>query len=213
MKNNRQKRQQITKAWLLSNHELISVLLAISFVLVGNKIKAEVTTPPSAEERERHYRQLFIDSKEAIQKNPKDAVAYYGLALALQSECKYEQAIANYTKAIMCDLGFIDAYADRAQVYAIIHRPQKALADYVILTNMRPSDPTFHSNTGLCYFELGEYQKAVDEYTASIELDKDSSAYMMRADAYDKLGKRDLAEQDRKTARALPAHGTITPVE
>ena len=54
------------------------------------------------------------------------------------------------------------------------------------------------------YLELAQYQKAIDDYSQVIELNpKDGYAYYCRAEAYEKLGKKDLAEKDKEMAEKL----------
>ena len=60
------------------------------------------------------------------------------------------------------------------------------------------------------YFKLGQYQKAADDLTTAAKLHSDAETikiYSLRADCYDKLGKHDLAQKDRKFAEGYVKEG------
>ena len=57
---------------------------------------------------------------------------------------------------------------------------------------------------GLCQFFSGKYQRAVDDFSQAILLNpKNAMAYANRAMAYEKLGKKKLAQKDLERAKSL----------
>ncbi|MBA3991937.1 MAG: hypothetical protein C0469_00320 [Cyanobacteria bacterium DS2.3.42] len=56
------------------------------------------------------------------------------------------------------------------------------------------------------YFALKQYKKAVDDYTEAISMRSpklQDRLFTMRADAYEKMGRFDLAKKDKKSAKSL----------
>ncbi|HEY9713696.1 MAG TPA: tetratricopeptide repeat protein [Chroococcales cyanobacterium] len=66
----------------------------------------------------------------------------------------------------------------------------------------RGDDDVVYKARGDAYMLTGAYDKAVSDYTRAIENSPEYSArsYKAQAEAYDKLGKTDLAAKDRKKA-------------
>jgi tetratricopeptide (TPR) repeat protein len=79
---------------------------------------------------------------------------------------------------------------------------------------IRPKEYFNYSRRADVYASLHQYQRAVDDYSYAIKIndgrfDDFDSLYTLRARAYDKLGKKDLAEADRK--KAVTFSGDIQP--
>ena len=75
-------------------------------------------------------------------------------------------------------------------------------------------DDELHRLKGDAHAALKEYDKAIEEYNWAIDLAPQFSrpAYEGRSKVYDKLGKKDLAEKDRQTAKNLKAAPAEKPV-
>ncbi|MFX5514186.1 tetratricopeptide repeat protein, partial [Acinetobacter baumannii] len=57
-------------------------------------------------------------------------------------------------------------------------------------------------NRGDCLVNLAKYKEAVADYSAAIKLNPERTrAYVSRAKVYDKMGRSDLADADRKLLR------------
>jgi tetratricopeptide (TPR) repeat protein len=71
---------------------------------------------------------------------------------------------------------------------------------------MDPKAPSSYCNAGQALFGLGRYDEALTDLSKSIEMDPTVCAgedYFYRAKTYEKLGKTDLAEKDRDSAKKL----------
>jgi tetratricopeptide (TPR) repeat protein len=69
---------------------------------------------------------------------------------------------------------------------------------------LNPAEDDAFSLRGNSYFKLGQYDKAVADYSQAISRDHDNSdTYSLRSQAYEKLGKSDLAAKDRRSATEL----------
>ncbi len=144
-----------------------------------------------------------------IKQNPEDAEAYFRRAYAYQGLRKYPNAISDYSSAIRINPNSVDAHSYRALVYSMAHCPKKAILDYTKLIGLKPQNPTYYLNRALCYSRLKRFAQSLEDCSAAIAIEKTYGAYAQRAEVYDKLGKHELAEQDRQEADKMPANGTI----
>jgi tetratricopeptide (TPR) repeat protein len=91
----------------------------------------------------------------------------------------------------------------RSRLYRVVKQPDKALPDLAAaLALEKKPTKNFYYNRGGTYFEMGEYKKAVADFTSAIDLVKPgdierSRYYGLRASAYQKMGRTDLAAADR----------------
>lgn len=92
---------------------------------------------------------------------------------------------------------------NRANLYRAMHKLPEALADYNKLVAMSPDDEDAHRRRGEVYMDQHDYNKAIEDFTKTIELDKSNagSVYVLRAKAYQAIGKPDLAAKDLKLAK------------
>ncbi|MFT4015432.1 MAG: tetratricopeptide repeat protein [Agriterribacter sp.] len=158
----------------------------------------------------------------AIEKKPEYSGAYFERAYAYDKLQKYEQAIADYTKAIECDkyweitsnLGL--GYFYRGLSYYSIQPQQKenitkALEDWTKSIEINPNDPNTYLNRGLAYQFLRNFEKAITDYKKSLELEANSSDKLKAATVsnivrcYAELGKQD--EITKWTKRGLELLG------
>ncbi len=67
-----------------------------------------------------------------------------------------------------------------------------------------PGSPEAFFSRGLCYFNEGDLDRAIADFTEAIRLKPDMAvAYFNRGHAYKENGDKDKAEQDYERARAL----------
>ena len=163
----------------------------------------------------------------AIEIDPKDIYSYNNRGLSYINLGKYESAIADFNKAIELDSNYDKPYFNRALAYEDLGQIDDAKQDFqkvLLLT----SDPTLrkytenelkklqafnssaanssmdHYNNGEKYYQNGDYDKAIVEFTTAIELNPNYiDAYHHRANAYINLGKYDLALADLDEAILL----------
>lgn len=81
----------------------------------------------------------------------------------------YDQAIADFTRAIKIDHHASDAYADRARVLLLAGRPEKALTDLSRAIEIEPNSALAHFNRGIALEKLGEKEKAYDAYSQALK--------------------------------------------
>lgn len=130
---------------------------------------------------------------------------FYEPCLVLRAELyqktgQLDRAVVDYTKLITMHGESTDGYTLRAACYAKLHKFDLALKDYSTLIRLDPHDDNAYRGRGDIFMEKGKASSAVNEYTRAIKLDPSPANYTARARAYEKLGRHDLAAQDRKKA-------------
>jgi tetratricopeptide (TPR) repeat protein len=88
-----------------------------------------------------------------------------------------------------------------------------AVADFSQALSLLPSYDTdsqcfCYCSLGAAYFDLGEYELAVENLSREIELEPNRDSYVLRAFAYEKLGRCQLALEDwKERLRLVPDDG------
>jgi tetratricopeptide (TPR) repeat protein len=121
---------------------------------------------------------------------------------------QYENAIAEFDKAIQLDPGLADAYYNRGTVYVTLDQLELGIEDLEKATQLAPDDSEAHGNLGMAYARLGEFLMAVERLDIAIQLDPDfANHYKSRALFYAASGKYQLAIQDFDSAiRLVPEY-------
>jgi tetratricopeptide (TPR) repeat protein len=103
----------------------------------------------------------------------------------LYMENDYDEAIAEYTRAIELDPDCQDAYAWRGNCYKVTGELDKALADLNRAVRLDTGDAFALSYRGEVYQEKGDYRKALADFNKAIKLSSDcASFYYTRALLY-----------------------------
>jgi tetratricopeptide (TPR) repeat protein len=132
------------------------------------------------------------------------AVQHYDRGVNLAKAGQYEQAIAEFDKAIELDPNYTAAYANRGNVYSQIGQHDKAIADCNKAIELDPDDAEVYGNRAAVYSHMGEHDKAIADYNKAIELDPNyAQAYYNRGIAYSSLGEYDKAIADYTKAIEL----------
>ena len=101
-----------------------------------------------------------------------------------------------------------EIYHLRGRIYRSIKKYDKAKLDFDAALKLDPKDPGLYWNRGNVNLDIGQYQRAIDDYNQAVHFTKVSDEdrlaryYSSRATAYEKLGKKDLAAADRKRINA-----------
>ncbi len=189
------------------------------------------------------YREAVADYTEAIRIDPNHASAYMARGGAYEKIGEYDKATADYTAASplrKSDVPICEAqmsstplcltteihlhpnssilYIHRGDIYNDLGEHDKAVEDYkeairidpeythycgnilcynVAIDTISPKTADEFSGRGFAYYSLGEYEKAIADYTEAILRDpKYAKAYKGRGDVYAKLGKDEKAFVD-----------------
>jgi tetratricopeptide (TPR) repeat protein len=135
----------------------------------------------------RNYAEAEKYYKSAKSEEPKFIAAYTALALVQVKLNKSDEAMKNCEEALAKDPNNMDVYFARSIVNASKKDIQNAINDItkVILTS--PTTEAYRLRASL-YGLLGQHHNAVNDYSQVIKLDdKDVSAYLSRAVAYENI--------------------------
>jgi tetratricopeptide (TPR) repeat protein len=150
----------------------------------------------------------YSDFTRAIQLDPRHFPAFKRRARLSYERGKFDDALKDYTSAEKAATNLIEK-AEIVKLKAKMHSSMKkyelAIAD---MNQSLALDRTAHGLMlrGNQYFAIKQYKKAVDDYTEAISMKSpklQDRLFTMRADAYEKMGRFDLAKKDKKSAKSI----------
>lgn len=117
---------------------------------------------------------------------------------------KFEEAIADYDKALYRNPGDAFIYYSRGVAKAGWKKYDAAIADYDEAIRLNPDDASAYYQRGLVEAQLGQYEPAITDYDQAIRLNpNDTLFYNARALAKEQLGQYEEAEEDHQKAQQL----------
>ena len=147
---------------------------------------------------------------DAISKSPKKLRPYTGRARAYQERGYYDEALADYNRALIINPFNMKCYNNRGMVYLKKGEYDKAIADYTHTLKTNPDDPGAYNNRGLAYLYKGKYQEAVSDFSQALKFKPGYvNAYCNRAAAYCRTKEYNKAWADVKRVEKLG--GRINP--
>jgi len=162
-----------------------------------------------AEEAKRREQELRNQYEQAKRKSADDAEA--GAAeLRVQSgdayyyNGKFEEAIAEYTKALPSSPDNAGIWFARGTAYNYLKQYEEAIADYTKAIELDPEDPAAYNNRGIANYYQEQYDCAIADYDKAIELQpRLALAYLGRGVAYKDQKQYDRAIADYEKAIEL----------
>jgi tetratricopeptide (TPR) repeat protein len=79
-------------------------------------------------------------------------------------------------------------------------KPDEALKVLNQLIAHNKFDDTGYLNRARLYESLGKHKEAITDYSTSLDLSPSPTALKERASVFEKMGRKDMAEKDRKEA-------------
>jgi tetratricopeptide (TPR) repeat protein len=151
-------------------------------------------------EEEREDLQLLACT-ELIQRNQKDATAYFNRALAYYEKKDFDRAVADTSKAIDLNPNYAVAYNRRSATYNAKGDHDRAIADANKAIEIDPKLATAYGNRGNAYYNKKQYDRAIADANKAIGIDpKLARAYNNRGLAYRAKGDTDRAIADYSKA-------------
>lgn len=127
-----------------------------------------------------------------------------GRAMAFMRNSQYQEAIDEYTRAIELDPNYSQIYLGRGIAHRRIKDYQASLQDISTQLQLDPFGAAYYER-GLTYLLLAEPQRALEDFTQTI--DESSNTYEFTADAYffrglifEDFGEKDKALEDLRQA-------------
>ncbi|MBQ4341228.1 MAG: tetratricopeptide repeat protein [Clostridia bacterium] len=117
---------------------------------------------------------------------------------------KFEEAMADYNRAIELKSDYAEAYNSRGCLYDDMGEREKAMADYNRAIELKSDYSFAYNNRGCLYDDMGEQEKAMADYNRAIELKpNDADVYNNRGCLYDDMGEQEKAMADYNRAIEL----------
>jgi len=134
--------------------------------------------------------------------------------ITLAREGRYEEAIAQFSRAIQRNPAFVDACHNRALVYVAIGNLGQAVSDFSRVIEIAPQGAEGYENRGRLHLEMSRYDEAISDFELAIEIDsRRAEMHFLRALACYAQGQYDKAwesvERLQALGRAVPA-GFVT---
>jgi tetratricopeptide (TPR) repeat protein len=156
---------------------------------------------PAYYERALEYRSLSGDAFQDIHDG-------YGTEEDYFAVC--DKAIADFTRVVELDYGYIDAYLNRALSHADKQDYAAAIGDYSAAITLMPQNPQFYNQRGAYRTIIGSYDDAFDDFCTAIGLEPNLwSAYENRGFVYYMRGDYEQAVVDFSEALAHPPSDAI----
>jgi len=138
----------------------------------------------SAYYEKEQYDQALTDFNVAVELDPKEAYVYGNRGLVHYQRGEFEEAIADESLALKLDPAYSDAASNRELAYQA-KRSIDQLTGYSKAIEAHPQDAEAYRKRGTFYYDNGQYDQAIADFSRVIQLKKDDDlAYYSRAVAY-----------------------------
>jgi Flp pilus assembly protein TadD len=139
----------------------------------------------------------------------KDAAFYVNRGNDSANKGKYDQAIADYNKALEINPMHAEVYNNRGLAYGKKGQYDQAISDFNKALEINPRDAEAYNNRGVAYGSKGQNDEAISDYSKAIEIDPEGlKAYHNRAQQYTLKGQYDQATSDLKKALEINPKNT-----
>ncbi|MDO8804113.1 MAG: FlgO family outer membrane protein [Elusimicrobiota bacterium] len=155
------------------------------------------------------YRKMLVEQNKAINKNSKDAQAFYEKGRVYFDLAEVDNAIASFSMAISLNQTYLEAYLSRGWVYAIIGEYDKAIEDCSKAIAINPKHAKAYVDRGNSYYSKGDYESAFEDFSKAITIDpKYTAAYSSRGVAYYSQGEYEKAIEEYSKAITIDLKDT-----
>lgn len=141
----------------------------------------------------------------ALKGELKDKVAtYHNRGIAYSNTGKYEQAIADFDKAIELKPLHSVFYQNRGRIYRKQGDNDRAIVDFNKTIELKPDDALAYYERGIAYANKAQYSEAIADFDKATELNpNDAAMYCGRGVTYSRMGNHDAAIADFEKAIEL----------
>ncbi|MEY4904202.1 MAG: hypothetical protein RLZZ292_2017 [Bacteroidota bacterium] len=146
--------------------------------------------------------------QDLIEKDPKDAFAYYNIALLYQEDKNIPQAITHYNKCVESDPTFASAYNNLGNCYGMSNQLDAAIQNFTKALAVNPKLAQALNNRGRSFLTKGNISEALQDFTAALTLEPNyARALRNRAEVYQKIGDVLHAQLDLEAAKKVESSG------
>lgn len=129
--------------------------------------------------------------------NAQTAEDYFKEGEAKSKQRNFTAAIEEYSKAILKDSLFWNAYVKRAFCYGLTEQYGKAVEDYTVAIAAEPQKMYSYQSRGSAHYKLGHYPEALADFNKVLELDpKNQEAFNNRGFVKKGMGDKEGACKD-----------------
>jgi serine/threonine protein kinase/tetratricopeptide (TPR) repeat protein len=144
-----------------------------------------------------------------ILKRPDHAHAHYCRGNAYSRLRRYQDAVADFSRAIELSPSYTSAWNNRALAYYRLDRPEKTVEDSSRAIELNPDSTSAWNNRGWAHNKLNQPQQAISDFTRAIQLNpKSATAWCGRGLAHIALDQPDKAVEDCSRAIQLDPNYT-----
>jgi tetratricopeptide (TPR) repeat protein len=198
-------RSAINEALSNSENALADIDAALR---IDPKLSSAYYTRANLRLKTKSYAEALADFDEAIRLDPNRSIFFHARGLAYTHSKKYDLAIKDQSQAIALDPKNGFAYSDRAVAHGYAGNNAAAISDVRSAISLNAGSAALRYNLGIFLFRAGKYAEAADAATQAIELAPNwDSAYVLRSNAFVKLGATAKAKADRDKAASLGTGG------
>jgi tetratricopeptide (TPR) repeat protein len=142
--------------------------------------------------------------RNAEERNPDIPAVRFVAGLVHEQDGQYEQAAADYLRAVELEAGYGDAWRRLGKVYENSNQPSRALDAYRHATEVQPDYWRNYQDLGTFYFYRDDYDQAILQYKRMVQVAPDlpDSHYALAA-PYLNLGRYADAEAELNVALSL----------
>ncbi len=168
----------------------------------------QIASPAScAIETSAQNEKIISDATALIEKNPKDAIAYYKRGGGYLNKNDIDAALENFNKAIELNPKYAAAFLERGYIYSEkLSQHNQAISDYSEAIKADPKYELAYVNRGISYRKTGQYQLAIEDFNTAIKMKRYAGkAYYNKGLTYEDMGSYDDAVSTYKTLLQLAA--------
>ncbi|MBI2810929.1 MAG: tetratricopeptide repeat protein [Candidatus Melainabacteria bacterium] len=146
--------------------------------------------------------QEALDELTAINTDSPSADGYARQGHYLTALKRYKDAVVCFSLAIKLKPLSSDLFCERGDCFRRLKEYPRALKDFSDAMTLNPNNKLIVYGRGLCYAEMGRSRDAIADFTAALaNPNLTSRAFLERAKAYEQLGDKTSAENDRNAAK------------
>jgi tetratricopeptide (TPR) repeat protein len=155
-----------------------------------------------------HYNYAWADDphlwENTIRKNPQSSLAHFNLATAYINQQRWDEAIAEYTRAVSIQPVYPEAHYSIGNAYAAQGRRDEAIEQYRIAVRLKPDYTDASINLAVTLHEIGREDLALKVLETAVEINpRDAIAQNNLANVYALQGQWKRAIEHYESALRL----------
>jgi tetratricopeptide (TPR) repeat protein len=151
-----------------------------------------------------------VSVAEATQKIPKEAQKAFNQGLKFKDERKFEEALANFNRAVNLFPEYFQALAERGDLYVSHHQLAEAAADFQSALKINAQYGHALRGGGYCKLEKKDFAGAAHDFEQAITAEPDNfNAYLLLGIANLELDRREAARKALEQALKINPNGAV----